>query len=91
MQDRQSRINTAIHLLSQTRMMVLRVLEYFVMREVRRSDEVRGDDPLDPILDKTHGFTLVRNPMTCFLDGIGDLSRDNKKSKTKGRRAETAN
>ncbi|KAG0001874.1 hypothetical protein BGZ65_003114 [Modicella reniformis] len=87
----ESRINTAIHLLSQTRMMVLRALEYFVMREVHRSDEVCGDDPLDLILDKAHGFTVVRNLITCFLDGISDLSKDNKKSKTKGRRAETAN
>ncbi|KAF9947249.1 hypothetical protein BGZ65_008977, partial [Modicella reniformis] len=65
-----------------------------IVREVHRSDEVRGDDPLDLILDKTHGFTVVRILMTCFLDGIGDLSKDIKKSKkseAKGRRAETAN
>ncbi|KAG0200674.1 hypothetical protein BGX31_003999, partial [Mortierella sp. GBA43] len=66
-----ARINEAVHILSITRQVVFKALEFFLYKSLNEDQHVvQGQmDPLDLILHKQHGETLVRNLLALVLYG----------------------
>jgi hypothetical protein len=64
------RLEAAADILNKTRIMVFKGLELFILNEVRSVPQ--RSEPLDVLLDKKHGYTIVRNLVALVLNGAID-------------------
>jgi hypothetical protein len=69
------RLEDAVHVASRARIVVLKAIEHYLYIKVTESPVEESHpvsvefDPLDLILDKTHGTTIVRNLLSLVMSG----------------------
>lgn len=73
-----TRINQAVHILSVTRGLVFRAIEFFLYKSldaVQQGQTAGGQlDPLDMLLHRQHGATLIRNLIVLVLTGTASVA-----------------